>query len=343
MKNLAQLGVSVLVISFAIARSACAGFLLDPIVVGLDVYYADPADENSGGVWQLSAAVEGSGIAGLVVALEGIDPASIHYHAPGGSLCAPGDDSCYEPVGFLEYLGDPSDPSSYFATPTTDGGGNYVELIFAQTPPLPEGELQRTLYDVGLAGGATFPGDNGTPPIEGLDSGSVTWGFDDPLGTYLGNGLTMGGVLLASGTFAAGNTPEFGNGHGRMGGSVFSLLGGTHAPPPVDSISVWLEADMGFQVRNNSTLLLADANLDGTVDGLDFNIWNRNKGLPLGGPYHGDFNGDHQVDTADLMLWTNARFTSLGATAADVVPEPGCGLILGLGALIASCRRRSLR
>ncbi len=64
-----------------------------------------------------------------------------------------------------------------------------------------------------------------------------------------------------------------------------------------------------------------DANLDGSVDVSDFNIWNSNRfSLSLAWD-RGDFNGDGVVDASDFNVWNSHRLmSSAGAPAA--VPEP---------------------
>ena len=68
--------------------------------------------------------------------------------------------------------------------------------------------------------------------------------------------------------------------------------------------------------------LLGDANLDGSVDTSDFNLWNDNK-FSNAGWSGGDFNGDGVADTTDFNLWNGNKFTSIAA-----VPEPKAGLLM---------------
>ena len=53
-----------------------------------------------------------------------------------------------------------------------------------------------------------------------------------------------------------------------------------------------------------------DANLDGVVDGSDFNIWNANKFTRSDRWDDGDFNGDGSVDGSDFNIWNANKFTS---------------------------------
>ena len=70
---------------------------------------------------------------------------------------------------------------------------------------------------------------------------------------------------------------------------------------------------------------LGDANLDGSVDVTDFNIWNENKlttndpALPGVGWSSGDFNCDGVTDTSDFNSWNANKFTV--ADSFGIQPE----------------------
>jgi hypothetical protein len=82
--------------------------------------------------------------------------------------------------------------------------------------------------------------------------------------------------------------------------------------------------------------LLADANLDGTVDGGDFLIWNNNKFTATAAWCAADFNASGFVDGGDFLVWNNNKFNNADVSA---VPEPAMGLILLLGCAWAYRRR----
>ena len=64
-----------------------------------------------------------------------------------------------------------------------------------------------------------------------------------------------------------------------------------------------------------------DANLDGSVDVSDFNIWNSHR-LSFSLAWDsGDFNGDGAVDASDFNIWNSHRLMSSARTPATV-PEP---------------------
>ena len=134
--------------------------------------------------------------------------------------------------------------------------------------------------------------------------------------------------MLALGPVASG-VPAAGN-------EEFDLTGdGVIDNADVDE---WLSIaanDNGF----GSTYQRGDANLDGTVDGLDFILWNDSKFTSSLLWDNGDFTGDGIVDGFDYIEWNGNKFTSSDSVPA--VPEPGTGVFL-MAALIglAVVRRR---
>lgn len=76
-----------------------------------------------------------------------------------------------------------------------------------------------------------------------------------------------------------------------------------------DDLDVWLATAATFN-GFASPYKRGDANLDGTVDGQDFIIWNSNKFTPIAAWCRGDFNADGFVDGQDFILWNTNKFTS---------------------------------
>ena len=91
-------------------------------------------------------------------------------------------------------------------------------------------------------------------------------------------------------------------------GGIFDLTGDGVAN--FDDVTEW--------VVNLKGTLLGDANLDGSVDGSDFSVWNSHKFTNLAAYCSGDFNGDGSVDGSDFSIWNGHKFR----TASAVVPEP---------------------
>lgn len=83
--------------------------------------------------------------------------------------------------------------------------------------------------------------------------------------------------------------------------------------------------------RNLSLPDVADANGDGTVDGGDFLIWQRNTGkVDATGPAEGDFNFDGVVDPADLDVWKAQNVAPAAPAdqgASRQVPEPSAAML----------------
>ncbi|MEM8681540.1 MAG: hypothetical protein AAGF97_19515, partial [Planctomycetota bacterium] len=114
-------------------------------------------------------------------------------------------------------------------------------------------------------------------------------------------------------------------------------MNGDGAFTPAD-VGEWLAQAGNVLLASGQPLLAGDANLDGTVDGADFLVWNDNKFTSPGSWCAGDFNADGTVDGADFVLWNSNKFRSADSVA---VPEPQVGLALFWGSLLmgASLRR----
>ena len=61
---------------------------------------------------------------------------------------------------------------------------------------------------------------------------------------------------------------------------------------------------------NGNPFLQGDANLDGTVDGQDFIVWNGSKFTANDAYCSGDFNADGFVDGQDFIIWNGNKFQS---------------------------------
>ena len=71
-----------------------------------------------------------------------------------------------------------------------------------------------------------------------------------------------------------------------------------------------------------NAFLVGDADLNGTVDGQDFLVWNSNKFSSNAAWCSGDFNADGFVDGQDFLAWNANKFTSSDVSS---VPEPAAG------------------
>jgi hypothetical protein len=99
----------------------------------------------------------------------------------------------------------------------------------------------------------------------------------------------------------------------------------------------WLTEAGQRNLTSGNPYLVADLNLDGSVDGTDFNGWNAHKFTNTGRWSMGDFNADGLIDEADFELWFQRRITSSGLLI--VVPEPSPALLaFGLFMVIVAMR-----
>jgi autotransporter-associated beta strand protein len=151
---------------------------------------------------------------------------------------------------------------------------------------------------------------------------------------------------LASG-FASGSW----NGQG-INSSTAAAFNATNPPHPralgyADASAIGATT---FHGQNVSTAVLiaytlsGDANLDGTVNALDFNAVATNFGDPTANLWtQADFNYDGQVDTLDFTAMAQNFNQTLSSappapTLSSLVPEPGC-LAFGLAGLFLRRRR----
>lgn len=167
-------------------------------------------------------------------------------------------------------------------------------------------------------------------------------------------------VQNENGTLAIDIAGVFGNNQDRLvideqaaldGILELELIGGFQPAPTAQSIQILFAAggrsgifsqvegvqygnDLGLAVIYGTDTvdvqpaLLGDANLDGTVDGLDFIIWNNWKFTSGTHWATGDFNGDGITDGQDFIFWNRNKFMSVD----QYVPEPGMsfGLIFAI-------------
>ena len=75
----------------------------------------------------------------------------------------------------------------------------------------------------------------------------------------------------------------------------------------------WLVQAGAANLPSGNAFLLGDANLNGTVDGLDFLAWNNNKFTISSAWTGGDFNVDGTTDGLDFLVWNSNKFTANSA------------------------------
>ena len=105
-----------------------------------------------------------------------------------------------------------------------------------------------------------------------------------------------------------------------------------------DDLAVWLADAGAANLASGESYLLGDANLDGSVDVSDFNLWNANKFTSVAAYCSGDFNTDGVIDTSDFNIWNGNKLRS--ADDIGTVPEPAgtAALLFGLAACILARR-----
>ncbi len=80
-----------------------------------------------------------------------------------------------------------------------------------------------------------------------------------------------------------------------------------------------------------SAYSVGDANLDGVVDGLDFDVWFTGRFGTTTDWDGGDFNGDGVVDVSDFNRWNESRATS--SLPSEHLPEPATLWLFLVGAM----------
>ena len=87
--------------------------------------------------------------------------------------------------------------------------------------------------------------------------------------------------------------------------------------------------DVRFLVENVLGALPGDANLDGSVDAADFNIWRNHRFQACNKSWaDGEFSGDSVVDVSDFNIWLDHRFNAVAAALAAIDPSRKRGIRL---------------
>jgi len=204
-----SLSILIAIAAFQAAASAAN------ISLSLNLEFNSPNDFNSGGTWTVVAKADERGIAGAVLELT-----NVNFDLDTGFLA---------PVIFYS-LNDLA-PNPALIEYDAAGFNVYGRIQSGQTEASAfqlNTEFSRRFYDVGVIGGATHPGENGTPAVApGIASRQVPWGtyMDDPRLTLFGAnpdlGSFTGGVAIATGAFNVDAVPGWGSAPELTGGNVW--------------------------------------------------------------------------------------------------------------------------
>ncbi len=104
----------------------------------------------------------------------------------------------------------------------------------------------------------------------------------------------------------------------------------------LDDVDSWRSQAGAVNLGPGRSYLEGDANLDGSVDGTDFGIWNSNKFNATGKWSQGDFNVNGSTDGSDFNIFNANKFTSADVAA---VPEPTSLIWAVVGLSLTLARR----
>jgi hypothetical protein len=187
--------------------------------------------------------------------------------------------------------------SAYRATPSTSTSGQFANVQFNVAPNAPLGTIPLVLSGYANVPPFSFTFVNGSLLIQ-------------PSGDFNGDGFyDCADINALTGAIAAqAHDPNY----DLTNDGLVNL----------SDRDAWLAEAGAFNLGPGRAYRLADANLDGFVDGSDFNIWNSNK-FTLGAEWcRGDFNADGAIDGSDFSIWNSNKFTSSfgGGRPADDEP-----------------------
>jgi hypothetical protein len=179
------------------------------------------------------------------------------------------------------------------------------------------------LADVGPAG----EGGNGVDPFDPAAAGGDAFDLAD----LAGDPLVAGGAVDLARIYFVKLKDVLGDGSelDGVGNAVYDPTGNMD-PPYNDETSA--DVDALTVIHGLAAPPAGDVNLDGKVDGLDYNTWSLHYHMSAMTWTEGDVNGDTVVDGLDYNVWSgNYGYGVEGAA----VPEPaGLGLCLGAAAML---------
>lgn len=283
-----------LLASFALVSATHAA----QIDLRLDVQYTD-ALPSAGGSWTLFARTDEQGLFSLQAPLVGVSP-TINNELPRGRV----NGSAFDNAGF----------ATFTSAPTPSGRDLVTGQVFA-----PSGMQQGLFYGVGTLsnGSPNFPGKPGGtnslgPSITSLSNlQDSPWATDDP--------IWPSGVTVASGLFAAGQTPGFGSDPDSFNGFLFTSIGDINTPGAVTDDTAFTTLVVTNLAFGTAT---GDYNADGRVDAADYTVWRDALGQSVTPLTGADGDGNGQIEAGDRLVWANNYGAVQAASSAVAVPEP---------------------
>lgn len=150
----------------------------------------------------------------------------------------------------------------------------------------------------------------------------IAQGYDG--GSWYGNGITSSSAAASSSPRAAIGFVE--------ANDIYTIFPAMFSGATVDATSVLLRYTVA-----------GDANIDGTVNGSDFNLLAMNFGILSGKSwYFGDFTYDGAVNSADFNVLAGGFGYTIATQPGSSVPEPAAGAVL-LAAVLLTRRRTHRR
>lgn len=114
----------------------------------------------------------------------------------------------------------------------------------------------------------------------------------------------------------------------------------------IGDLSSWLAVAGKHNLASGAAYLPGDANLDGIVNVIDFELWNMSK---FGSTHQwtlGNFNADSVIDVSDFNIWHNNQMSS-SQLPLQAVPEPiylaHCASMIGLYLVLRQHRCQATR